>query len=61
MMTGLTPFDASLTIRIHKWAGLYDREKVESKTYLRINLGETPEYASIQKTIHHRYTLTKWT
>ena len=35
--------------------------KRSSETYLRIDLGETIEYASIQKTIHPGYTLTKWT
>ena len=35
--------------------------KQSSETYLRIDLGETTEYASIRKTIHRGYTLTKWT
>ena len=35
--------------------------KRSSETYLRIDLGETIEYASIRKTIHRGYTLTKWT
>ena len=30
------------------------------ETYLRINLVEIIEYASIQKTTHRGYTLTKW-
>ena len=30
------------------------------ETYLRIDLVEIIEYASVQKTIHHGYTLTKW-
>ena len=31
------------------------------ETYLCIDLVEIMEYASIWKTIHHGYTLTKWT
>ena len=31
------------------------------ETYLRIDLVEIIEYASIQKTIHRGCTLTKWT
>ena len=31
------------------------------ETYLRIDLVEITEYASIRKTIHRGYTLTKWT
>ena len=30
------------------------------ETYLRIDLVEIIEYASIPKTIHRGYTLTKW-
>jgi hypothetical protein len=30
------------------------------ETYLRIDLEEIIEYASIRKTIHRGYTLTKW-
>ena len=31
------------------------------ETYLRIDLVEIMEYASIPKTIHRGYTLAKWT
>ena len=31
------------------------------ETYLRIDLVEIIEHASIRKTIHRGYTLTKWT
>ena len=31
------------------------------ETYLRIDLVEIIEYASIRKTVHRGYTLTKWT
>ena len=31
------------------------------ETYPRIHLVEIIEYASIRKTIHRGYTLTKWT
>ena len=31
------------------------------ETYLRIDLVEIIEYASIRKTIHRGYTLTTWT
>ena len=30
------------------------------ETYLRIDLVEITEYASIRETIHRGYTLTKW-
>ena len=32
-----------------------------TETYLRIDLGETSKYATIRKSIHYGYTLTKWT
>ena len=56
---GLDPVRRKLPIRLHKWADLYHREKAE--TYLRIDVVEIIEYASIRKTIHRGYTFTKWT
>ena len=35
--------------------------KQSSESYPGIDLGKTAEYASIRKTIHRGYTLTKWT
>ena len=57
---GLDPVRRKLPIRIYKWADLYDQEKAEFVTYLRIDLGETIGYAWTRKTIHCGYTLTKW-
>ena len=57
---GLDSVRTKLSNRLHKWADLYDREKAEMETYLRIDLVEIIEYASIRKTIHRGYTLTKW-
>ena len=60
MMTGLTPFDANC--RIDYTSGLTSTtgRKRSMETYLRIDLEEIIEYASIRKTIHRAYTLTKW-
>ena len=60
-MTGLTPFYASCLFEyINRRASTIGRQR-SSETYLRIDLEETIEYASIRKTIHRGYTLTKWT
>ena len=60
MMTGLTPFDANC--RIDYTSGLTSTtgRKQSMETYLRIDLVEIIEYASIRKTIHRGYTLTRW-
>ena len=57
-MTGLTLCDASCLFR-YVYGQEIDGRSAE--IYLRIDLGQTIEYASIRKTIHHGYTLTKWT
>ena len=58
-MTGLPPFDVScLCGYINRRVSTIGREQ-RSETYLRIDLGETTEYAWILKTIHLGYTLTK--
>ena len=60
-MTGLTPFDANCrSIYTSGWTSTTGRRR-SMETYLRIGLVEIIEYASIQKTIHRGYTLTKWT
>ena len=60
-MTGLNPFDARcLYGYINGQVATTGRER-SSETYLRIDLGETTVYASIRKTIHRGYTLTKCT
>ena len=60
-MTGLTPFDVSCLFGyINGQASTIGRKR-SSEIYLRIDLGETTEYASIRKTLHRGYTLTKWT
>ena len=60
-MTGLTPFDANF--RIHYTIGRTSTtgRRRSMETYLRIDLVEIIKYASTRKTIHHGYTLTKWT
>ena len=60
-MTGLPPFDASCLFGYTNWQASTIGRKQSSEIYLRIALGETIEYASIRKTIHRGYTLTKWT
>ena len=60
-MKGLTPFDASCLFKYTNGQTSTTGRKRSSETYLRIDLGETIEYASIRKTIHRGYTLTKWT
>ena len=58
-MTDLTPFDASCLFQYTNRQTSTTGGKRSSETYLRIDLGETIEYASIWKTIHRGYTLTK--
>ena len=60
-MTGLTPFDASCLFEYTKGQTSTTGRKQSLETYLRINLVEILEYASIRKTIHRGCTLTKWT
>ena len=60
MMTGLTPFDANCRIDYTSGRTSTTGKKRSLETYLRIDLEEIIEYASIQKTIHRGYTLTKW-
>ena len=58
-MTGLTPFNASCLLEYINGQAFTIGRKRSSEICLRIDLGETIEYASIQKTIHRGYTLTK--
>ena len=70
MMTGLTLFDGNYRIgytigqtsttalRAHLDQEIGRKRSME--TYLRIDLEEIIEYASIRKTIHRGYTLKKW-
>ena len=58
---GLDPVRRKLLIPLHKWADLYDREKAEYGDLPPYRPVEIIEYASIRKTIHRGYTLTKWT
>ena len=60
MMTGLTPFDANYRIGYTSGRTSTTGRKRSMDTYLRIDLEEIIEYASIRKTIHRGYTLTKW-
>ena len=60
MMTGLTPFDANCQIDHTSGRTSTTERKQSMETYLRIYLVEIMEYASIRKTIHRGYTLTKW-
>ena len=57
---GLTPFEANC--RFNYTVGRTSRtgRKRSMETYFRIDLVEIIEYASIRKTIHRGYTLTKW-
>ena len=59
-MTGLTPFGASCLFRYINVQVSAIRRKQSLEKYLRIDLGETTKYASIPKTVHCGYTLTKW-
>ena len=60
MMTGLTLFDANCRIDYTSGRTSTTERKRNMETYLRIDLEEIIEYASIRKTIHRGYTLTKW-
>ena len=60
MMTGLTPFDANCQIDYTSGRTSMTGRKRSMETYLRTDLEEIIEYASIRKTIHRGYTLTKW-
>ena len=59
MMTGLTPFDANCRIDYTSRQTSTTGRKRSMETYLRIDLVEIIRYASIRKTIHRGYTLTK--
>ena len=59
-MTGLTPFDANCRIDYTSGQTSTTGKKQSMETYLRIDLVEIIQYASIRKTIHRGYTLTKW-
>ena len=60
MMTGLTPFDANYRIDYTSGRTSTNGRKRSMETYLRMDLEEIIEYASIRKTIHRGYTLTEW-
>ena len=60
MMTGLTLFDANYRIGYTNGRTSSTGRKLSMETYLRIDLEEIIKYASIRKTIHRGYTLTKW-
>ena len=60
MMTGLTPLDANCRIDCTSGRTSTTGRKRSMETYLPIDLVEIIEYASIRKTIHRGYTLTKW-
>ena len=60
-MTGLTLFDGSCLFEYTNGRTSTTGIKQSSETYLRIDLVESIEYASIRKTIHRGYTITKWT
>ena len=60
MMTGLTLFDTNCRIDYTSGRTSTTGRKRSMETYLRIDLEEIIEYASIRKTIHRGYTLTKW-
>ena len=59
-MTGLTPFDANCQFDDTSGRTSTTGKKRSMETYLRIDLVEIIEYASIWKTIHRVYTFTKW-
>ena len=58
-MTGLTPFDANCRFDYTSGRTSTTGRRRSMETYLRIDLVEIIEYASIRKTIHRGYTLTK--
>ena len=59
-MTALDPFDANCRFDYTSGRTSTTGRKQSMETYLRMDLVEIIEYASIQKTIHHGYTLKKW-
>ena len=59
-MTGLTPIIANCRMDYTSGRTSTTGRKRSMETYLRIDLVEIIEYASIPKTIHCGYTLTKW-
>ena len=59
--TGLTPFDADCLFEYTNGRTSTTGRRRSMETYLRIDLVEIIEYASIWKTIHRGCTLTKWT
>ena len=59
MVTGLTTFDANCRIDYTSGRTPTTGRKRSMETYLRIDLEAIIEYASIRKTIHRGYTLTK--
>ena len=60
MMTGVTPFDPNCRVDYTSGRTSTTGRKRSMETYLRIDLVEIIESASIRKTIHRGYTLTKW-
>ena len=60
MMTRLTPFDANCRFDYKSGRTSTTGRKRSMETYLRIDLVEIIEYASIRKTIHRGYTLIRW-
>ena len=60
-MTGLTPFDANCRFEYTSGRTSKTGERLSMETYLRIDLVEIIEYASIRNTSHRGCTLTKWT
>ena len=60
-MTGLTLFDANCLYDYTSGRTSTTGRRRSMETYLRIDLVEIIEYASIRKTIHRGCTLTKWT
>ena len=59
-MTALTPFDANCRFDYTSGRTSTTGRKRSMETYLRIDVVEIIEYASIRNTIHRGYTLTKW-
>ena len=60
-MTGLTPFGANCRFDYTSGRTSTTVRRRSMETYLRIDLVEIIEYASIWKTINRGCTLTKWT
>ena len=57
-MTGLTPIDCRFDYTSGRTSTTGRKRSME--IYLRIDLVEIIEYASIQETFHRGYTLKKW-